>query len=218
VWPEAKFLGYFEWFYRTTGSDVGYGEAEPVSPDTACRVHTYNAPIVMDLALSDRALCPTHWQAQQFPQLWQGHNWVVPLDQVVVLNRAIVTQPPPVSQKQSPEASAHLSEQPDHPGVDGYVLRLFVSGHGSQTEQSLKELHQFLKQGLAAPYSLKVIDICRYPELAEQDQITAVPTLVRIWPKPVRRIVGHLHHRDQLMQLLQPNTLVLGERSGRSLG
>lgn len=156
--------------------------------------------------------------AQQFPQLWQGHNWVVPLDQVVVLNRAIVTQPPPVSQKQSPEASAHLSEQPDHPGVDGYVLRLFVSGHGSQTEQSLKELHQFLKQGLAAPYSLKVIDICRYPELAEQDQITAVPTLVRIWPKPVRRIVGHLHHRDQLMQLLQPNTLVLGERSGRSLG
>jgi len=153
--------------------------------------------------------------AQQFPQLWQGHNWVVPLDQVVSLNRAIVTQPSPVSLDQSPKARGYLSsEQLDHSdhhsGVDGYVLRLFVSGHGFQTEQSLKELHQFLKQELAAPYSLKVIDICRYPELAEQDQITAVPTLVRIWPKPVHRIVGHLHHPDQLMQLLQPKTLVLG--------
>ena len=77
VWPKAKFLGYFEWFYRTSGSDVGYGESEPVSPDTACRVHTYNAPIVMDLALSDRALCPTHWQAQQFPNLLKDRLDVV---------------------------------------------------------------------------------------------------------------------------------------------
>ena len=69
VWPEARFLGYFEWYYRTNGSDVGFGEKDPVSPDTACRVHTYNAPILMDLGLSDRALCPTRWQAQQFPPL-----------------------------------------------------------------------------------------------------------------------------------------------------
>lgn len=69
VWPDARFLGYFEWYYRTNGSDVGFGEKDPVSPDTACRVHTYNAPIVMDLGLCDRALCPTRWQAQQFPEL-----------------------------------------------------------------------------------------------------------------------------------------------------
>lgn len=67
VWPQAKFLGYFEWFYRSSGSDVGYGRDEPTSPDTSLRVHTYNAPIVMDLALSDGALCPTRWQASQFP-------------------------------------------------------------------------------------------------------------------------------------------------------
>ena len=69
VWPYARFLGYFEWYYRTNGSDVGFGEKDPVSPDTACRVHTYNAPIVMDLGLCDRALCPTRWQAEQFPEL-----------------------------------------------------------------------------------------------------------------------------------------------------
>ena len=77
IWPEARFLGYFEWFYRTSGSDVGFGEKDPISPDTACRVHTYNAPIVMDLALSDQALCPTKWQAQQFPKPLQQQLEVV---------------------------------------------------------------------------------------------------------------------------------------------
>ena len=77
VWPKARFMGYFEWFYRTSGSDVGFGENDPVSPDTACRVHTYNAPIVMDLALADLALCPTQWQASQFPEPLQNRLEVV---------------------------------------------------------------------------------------------------------------------------------------------
>jgi len=68
VWPQARFIGYFEWFYRSSGSDVGFGRDEPTSPDTSLRVHTYNAPIVMDLALADGALCPTQWQASQFPE------------------------------------------------------------------------------------------------------------------------------------------------------
>ena len=67
VWPSAKFIGYFEWFYRSQGSDVGFGNDQPPSPDTSLRVHTYNSPIVMDLAQCDAAICPTQWQAHQFP-------------------------------------------------------------------------------------------------------------------------------------------------------
>ena len=77
LWPQARFLGYFEWFYRSSGSDVGFGRDEPTSPDTSLRVHTYNAPIVMDLALCDGALCPTHWQASQFPPSLQSQLSVV---------------------------------------------------------------------------------------------------------------------------------------------
>lgn len=77
VWPTAKFIGYFEWFYRSSGSDVGFGREQPTSPDTALRVHTYNAPIVMDLALCDAALCPTRWQASQFPAALRNHLTVV---------------------------------------------------------------------------------------------------------------------------------------------
>ena len=151
--------------------------------------------------------------AQQFPQLWDRHNWVVSLDQVLSLSHT-QDNPQRLTSSREPTLSIVEPEQSFHstplscknPG-DGYVLRLFVSGHGSQTEQSLKELHRFLKQELTVPYSLKVIDICRYPDLAEQDQITAVPTLVRVWPKPIHRIVGHFNHSDQLSQLLQPDTV-----------
>ena len=67
IWPNAKFIGYFEWFYRSQGADVGFGSDQPPSPDTSLRVHTYNSPIVMDLAQADAAICPTRWQADQFP-------------------------------------------------------------------------------------------------------------------------------------------------------
>ena len=77
VWPDAKFIGYFEWFYRSSGSDVGFGRQQPTTPDTSLRVHTYNAPIVMDLALCDGALCPTRWQASQFPSPLQQQLSVV---------------------------------------------------------------------------------------------------------------------------------------------
>ena len=72
-----KFLGYFEWFYRSQGSDVGFGNDSPPSPDTCLRVHTYNSPIVMDLAQSDAAICPTRWQAQQFPAVMRNHLHVI---------------------------------------------------------------------------------------------------------------------------------------------
>ena len=77
VWPQAKFLGYFEWYYRSQGSDVGFGSEAPPSPDTCLRVHTYNSPIVMDLAQCDAAICPTRWQVEQFPAAMRHHFRVI---------------------------------------------------------------------------------------------------------------------------------------------
>jgi len=135
--------------------------------------------------------------AQQFPELWQGHNWVVPLTEVMSLSQAIEAADPARYGRISFSA-LEGSDQVDH-----YVLRFYVSGHGGQTKKSLSELHQCLKQGLNAPYSLKVIDIHREPELAEQDQITAIPTLIRAYPQPTRRIVGQFQDPQQLLRLLQ---------------
>ncbi|NJL83111.1 MAG: circadian clock protein KaiB, partial [Chloroflexaceae bacterium] len=83
-----------------------------------------------------------------------------------------------------------------------YVLRLFISGDRLAAQGTLENIHRLLEQGLGHAYTLKVIDITRNPELAETDQVSATPTLVRVWPQPVRRIVGHLDDLPRVLRIL----------------
>lgn len=69
IWPEAKYLGYFEWYYRPRGSDVGY--FGPASRDDEHRIRTRNAAILLDIAACNWGLVPTQYQASQFPRLLQ---------------------------------------------------------------------------------------------------------------------------------------------------
>jgi circadian clock protein KaiB len=79
---------------------------------------------------------------------------------------------------------------------------LFVSGHSAATEHTLKGLHQLLEDSLRHPYTLKVIDIFKHPDQAEANQISATPTLLRVWPEPVRRIVGDLNDVETVLRVL----------------
>ena len=65
IWPDAKYLGYFEWYYRPKGADLGFLEA--VTRDDEHRVRTRNAAILLDLAACNRGLVPTEYQASRFP-------------------------------------------------------------------------------------------------------------------------------------------------------
>lgn len=67
IFPNARLLCYFEWFYRDRGSDVGFDPAEPVTVDDRLRIRMKNAPILSDLYSCDAGLSPTTWQASQFP-------------------------------------------------------------------------------------------------------------------------------------------------------
>ncbi|MGQ4649872.1 circadian clock KaiB family protein [Lyngbya aestuarii] len=87
--------------------------------------------------------------------------------------------------------------------AQGYVLRLFVSGNSVTTENTLKTLHQLLEKSLVYPYTLKVIDVFKHPEQAEANQISATPTLLRVWPSPVRRIVGGLDDVEKVLRVLE---------------
>jgi glycosyltransferase involved in cell wall biosynthesis len=68
IFPQAKLLCYFEWFYRDKGSDVGFDAAEPVTHDDRLRIRIKNTPILTDLYSCDAGLCPTFWQKNQFPK------------------------------------------------------------------------------------------------------------------------------------------------------
>ncbi|MEG4284357.1 circadian clock KaiB family protein [Microcoleus sp. A006_D1] len=141
---------------------------------------------------------------EQFPELWENHDLIVryPIAQgrSDSLNCAIVHPWRFRQSQQTPPTKATALTPP--PPTQGYVLRLFVSGSNPSTERILETLHQLLEQCLDRPYTLKVIDVLKHPEQAEADQISATPTLIKIWPKPVRRIVGELNDAEQIVRLL----------------
>jgi len=133
----------------------------------------------------------------QFPQLWDNHDLIVQLykDEYTSSTSSALLSPPSVS-----------TEMPNHPPEpQGYVLRLYVSGHSLATLRTLETLHQLLERSSRHSYTLKVIDVLKHPEQAESDQISATPTLIRIWPKPVRRLVGELDNVKTILQLLGTN-------------
>ena len=137
---------------------------------------------------------------QQFPQLWEDHDLVMRFHQAIprsplVENGTLSWYPAASVDAVSVEA---VSVEP----VSGYVLRLFVSGNSVATEKILKILHQVLEQSLQQPYTLKVVDVQKHPEQAEANQITATPTLVKVWPHPVRRIVGDLSDVQKVLHIL----------------
>ncbi len=68
IFPEAFLIGYFEFFYRMTGADVGFDPAEPVTPDTAPRLRTKNLGNLLALDTVDLGQCPTEWQKSVYPR------------------------------------------------------------------------------------------------------------------------------------------------------
>ena len=87
--------------------------------------------------------------------------------------------------------------------VHGYIFRLFVSGKSFATQRALQGLHQILEQYVSLPYTLKVIDVFQHPQQAEVELITATPTLIKVWPLPIRRIVGEFDDIETILRLLE---------------
>jgi circadian clock protein KaiB len=89
--------------------------------------------------------------------------------------------------------SAGESERPAaHSRQTMYVLRLYVSGSTLKSALAIENIKRICEQHLKDRYDLKVIDIYQQPNLAREEQIVAVPTLIRRLPVPLRRLVGDL--------------------------
>jgi glycosyltransferase involved in cell wall biosynthesis len=68
IFPEAPLIGYFEFFYRMQGADVGFDPAEPITPDTAPRLRTKNLGNLLALDTADLGQCATDWQKSVYPR------------------------------------------------------------------------------------------------------------------------------------------------------
>ena len=80
-----------------------------------------------------------------------------------------------------------------------YVLILYVIGSNAASEQALDNLKKIISRESETVFKLKVIDVTKHPQLAEDDKILAVPTLIRKLPPPVRKIIGDLSDKEKVL-------------------
>lgn len=78
-------------------------------------------------------------------------------------------------------------------------LRLYVAGQTPRAIQAFTNLTRICEEHLAGQYRIEVIDLLKTPQLAQGDQIVAVPTLVRKLPEPVRKIIGDLSNTVKVL-------------------
>ena len=76
--------------------------------------------------------------------------------------------------------------------ADKYVLRLYVAGATDKSRQAVLRARQLCETELKGNFELEVIDVYQQPILARDGQIVATPTLIREFPRPVRRLIGNL--------------------------
>ena len=78
-------------------------------------------------------------------------------------------------------------------------LRLYVAGQSTKCMAAVRNLNAFCEQHLAGRYRIEVVDLLQNPRLARDDQILAIPTLVRKVPEPLRKIVGDLSNTEKML-------------------
>ena len=77
VFPAARLLLYLEFFYRGSGSDVGFDPEFPSSFDDRCRVRARNTTQLISLDAGDAGVSPTHWQRDQYPEVYRQRIEVI---------------------------------------------------------------------------------------------------------------------------------------------
>lgn len=80
-----------------------------------------------------------------------------------------------------------------------YVLRLYVTGATARSLRAIANVKSICEQYLKGCYDLEVLDIYRHPEQLREDQIVAVPALVKRLPVPLRLLVGDLSRPDHVL-------------------
>jgi len=93
--------------------------------------------------------------------------------------------------------SAGFIESADPAGF--YDLRLYVAGKTAKSLNAFANLKTLCEEHLAGRYRIEVIDLLVNPQLAQGDQILAIPTLVRKLPEPIKKIIGDLSNTERTL-------------------
>jgi len=84
-----------------------------------------------------------------------------------------------------------------------WMLRLYTAGQTPRSLAALDNLKRICEEHLSGRYSIEVVDLLKNPRLAKDDQIVAIPTLVRQLPPPLRKVIGDLSDTERALVGLQ---------------
>jgi len=93
------------------------------------------------------------------------------------------------------ESSASTTEQ--------WELRLYTAGQTPKSILAFNNLKRICEEHMPGRYQIEIVDLMRNPRLAKEDQIVAIPTLVRKLPQPLRKIIGDLSDTERTLVGLQ---------------
>lgn len=88
------------------------------------------------------------------------------------------------------------------PAQNHCKLRLYVAGYTTKSTLANANIKRICEAYLADGYDIEVVDLLKDPQCAARDQILAIPTLVRLLPSPVRRIIGDLSNTEKVLLIL----------------
>ncbi len=80
-----------------------------------------------------------------------------------------------------------------------YVLRLYVIGNTSQSTRAISNIRKICEVHLEGRYDLEVVDISQHPTRAKEEQIVAAPTLIKMFPLPLRRFIGDMSQTERIL-------------------
>lgn len=96
-------------------------------------------------------------------------------------------------------AQPRIKAAPQVAGSTRYILMLYVAGQSPKSVNAIANIKKICEEHLQGRYQLDVIDLYQQPQLAPGDQIIALPTLLRKFPPPLRRIIGDLSDTERVL-------------------
>ena len=92
-----------------------------------------------------------------------------------------------------------MTDDPQDDKGGQYKLRLFVTGSTPRSIRAIANMRKICEENLHSRYDLEVIDVYENPDATRELQIVATPTLVKILPEPLRRIIGDLSDKERVL-------------------
>ena len=93
----------------------------------------------------------------------------------------------------------NTENSPKNTGDEKWMLRLYVAGQTPKSLTAFANLKKICEEHLQGNYQIEVIDLLVNPTLAKDDQILALPTLVRKLPEPMKKIIGDLSNTERVL-------------------